>query len=48
EYFKCPSTGKCIPLEKVCDNFDDCPATIDQTNIVREDETSQACSMYSI
>ncbi|CAF4634266.1 unnamed protein product, partial [Rotaria magnacalcarata] len=44
EYFKCPSTGKCIPLEKVCDNFDDCPATIDQTNIVREDETSQACN----
>ncbi|CAF3052787.1 unnamed protein product [Rotaria socialis] len=43
EYFKCPSTGKCIPLEKVCDNFDDCP-TIDQANIAREDETSQACN----
>ena len=26
EYFKCSSSGKCIPLEKVCDNVDDCPA----------------------
>ncbi|CAF1341226.1 unnamed protein product [Rotaria sordida] len=43
EYFKCPSSGKCIPLEKVCDNFDDCPA-IDRTNGISEDETSQACN----
>jgi len=46
EYFKCPSTGKCIPLEKVCDNFDDCPA-MDRTNGISEDETSQACSKNS-
>jgi hypothetical protein len=47
EYFKCPSTGKCIPLEKVCDNFDDCPA-MDRTNGISEDETSYACSMNSL
>jgi len=46
DYFKCPSTGKCISLEKVCDNFDDCPA-MDRTNGISEDETSQACSMNS-
>jgi hypothetical protein len=44
DYFKCPSTGKCISLEKVCDNFDDCPA-MDRTNGISEDETSDACSM---
>jgi hypothetical protein len=45
EYFKCQSTGKCIPLEKVCDNFDDCPP-IEGTNGICEDETSKACSMH--
>jgi hypothetical protein len=44
DYFKCPSTGKCISLEKVCDNFDDCPA-MDRTHGISEDETSDACSM---
>jgi hypothetical protein len=47
EYFKCPSSGKCIPLEKVCDNFDDCPA-INRTHGISEDETSHACSMSSL
>ncbi|CAF0938219.1 unnamed protein product [Adineta steineri] len=43
EYFKCPTSGKCIPLEKVCDNFDDCSAA-ERTNGISEDETSKACN----
>jgi hypothetical protein len=43
EYFKCSSSGKCIPLDKVCDNFHDCPI-IDRMKGISEDETSQACS----
>ncbi|UJR31341.1 hypothetical protein I4U23_018836 [Adineta vaga] len=43
DYFKCSTSGKCIPLEKVCDNFNDCPA-IERTNGISEDETSQACN----
>lgn len=46
DYFKCTSTGKCISLDKVCDNFDDCPA-MDRTNGISEDETSEACSKNS-
>jgi len=46
EYFKCPLSGKCIPYEKVCDNFEDCPM-IDRINGITADETSQACSMNS-
>ena len=42
-YFKCSTSGKCIPLEKVCDNVDDCPA-VERTSGISEDETSQACS----
>jgi hypothetical protein len=43
EYFKCPLSGKCIPYEKVCDNFEDC-TRIDKINGIIADETSQACS----
>jgi hypothetical protein len=44
EYFKCSSSGRCIPFEKVCDNLEDCPM-IDRINGLPQDETSQACSM---
>jgi len=44
EYFKCPSSGKCIPFERVCDNVDDCLIS-DRINGIIADETSQACSM---
>jgi hypothetical protein len=43
DFFKCSSSGKCIPLEKVCDNFDDCPPA-EKAKGGSDDETPQACS----
>ena len=43
DFFKCASSGKCIPLEKVCDNFGDCPPA-DKIKSISDDETPQACS----
>jgi len=47
DYFKCPMSGKCIPNENVCDNFDDC-LSIDKISGISADETSQSCSKKSI
>ena len=47
DYFKCAASGKCIPVEKVCDNFDDCPID-NRTSAISDDETSQACSKTPI
>ncbi|CAF3395990.1 unnamed protein product [Rotaria socialis] len=43
-YFKCPSSGKCIPHEKVCDNVEDCPI-IDRIKGITADETPQSCHL---
>lgn len=29
----CPASGRCIPIDKVCDGTPDCPAGEDETNI---------------
>ena len=42
-YYKCPFSGKCLPLERVCDNVEDC-SSIDRIGGIMADETSQACS----
>lgn len=41
-YFQCRGSGKCIPMDKVCDSVDDCSSR-DRANGTAMDETVDAC-----
>lgn len=46
DHFKCFPSGKCISLDKVCDQVEDCPIH-DRIDGIAMDETSHACNSIS-